>query len=392
MFGPHGDIVAFTLPILISVLSVPLLYAYVPAGEIPLWGYLSIVVFTDVAHVWSTLFRTYFNASEYTRRRALYSVLPVALFVLQVAIHWLFGEALFWTLIGYLAIYHFVKQQYGLLMVAQIRERNFRSLNRDKRLLYALALLPICVWHCDDSRTFDWFNRSDPFLFASWSDVATNTVLANVSGWDITPLLISYVAWIAVWLAFFSFMASDVLFSVRERKRFPIIRALILFYSGLTWSVGVLVNHKMIGLMFLNLFHAFPSFLIVFCSAMNSWRDPAESPAVHWRDAIGRFFTGSKSRFPLYMAFLLILGALEEFLWEIFVWRDYFDEIPYVSSFFSSDGQRVSLFNSCLVSGLILPQTVHYVLDMYIWKMRSPRGGPEENPGLKRALGIAPLE
>src|SRR5258707_14800445 len=45
-------------------------------GETPEWTWVSAVLFIDVAHVWSTSFRVYFDKAEFKRRFLVYMVVP----------------------------------------------------------------------------------------------------------------------------------------------------------------------------------------------------------------------------------------------------------------------------------------------------------------------------
>src|SRR5580704_14465822 len=85
--------------------------------ETPLWLWILLVLGIDVAHVYSSLFRTYFDKEEFKRRRTLYLVVPTICWLGGIAIYALFGATLFWSGIAYFAIYHFVRQQYGFLML-----------------------------------------------------------------------------------------------------------------------------------------------------------------------------------------------------------------------------------------------------------------------------------
>ena len=81
-------------------------------GETPAWTWISAVLFIDVAHVWSTSFRVYFDKAEFKRRFWLYIFVPIAGYVLSVALY-SEGSLTFWKVLAMLAVFHFVRQQYG---------------------------------------------------------------------------------------------------------------------------------------------------------------------------------------------------------------------------------------------------------------------------------------
>src|SRR4051812_18714066 len=55
-------------------------------GESPEWTWVSAVLLIDVAHVWSTSFRVYFDKAEFKRRVWLYAFFSVAGYVLSAAL------------------------------------------------------------------------------------------------------------------------------------------------------------------------------------------------------------------------------------------------------------------------------------------------------------------
>jgi hypothetical protein len=73
-----------------AVLSLVLLAIGSQAGllnsETPDWTWISAVLLIDVAHVWSTSFRVYFDKAEYKRRFWLYTFVPVAGYALGMAL------------------------------------------------------------------------------------------------------------------------------------------------------------------------------------------------------------------------------------------------------------------------------------------------------------------
>ena len=79
----------------------------------------------------------------------------------------------------------------------------------------------------------------------------------------------------------------------------------------------------------------------------------------------------------LFFAGIVILFAyIEEGLWDALVWR----ERGEVFSFFYFLAPLKNLHVFALVVPLLaLPQTVHYVLDAFIWKIRNPKMGIDIN-------------
>ncbi len=95
--------------------------------ESPDWTWVSAVLLIDVAHVWSTSFRVYFDAEEFKRRFWLYLLVPIFGYAVGVALY-SEGELTFWRALAIVAVFHFVRQQYG--WVALYR----RKLGRDGKV------------------------------------------------------------------------------------------------------------------------------------------------------------------------------------------------------------------------------------------------------------------
>ena len=400
VFSPVVDVVAFTAPIAAAVvLSIVAALTRAPHDGIPFSWYLLVVVAFDVAHVWTTLFMCYLDTAENNRRWWLYNGAPLVLWLVLVTLFHVGGEAVFWSSIGYFAIYHFAKQQYGLLALAKGRCRDFAdgvaTLAADRWWLFAGAWLPILSWHLDESRRFDWFNRDDLFVHkwlsrrvlkpavaalldvramcegerpfegsgieadgdaSSASSFTATTIVdqltnvfcgamkppdhchagghapasdstappsTSVVDWwqsvddttyyavaDAAHSLVTYVVYpaMAAYLAYLLFIKRP---AARRRKAaaaattveppvsggvspFRHLPTLLLVYTWISWGVGVLVNHRIVSLLFLNLFHAVPAYIIAFAVTHNRWklaRISNDTGTSTMLDLIGQFFT-----------------------------------------------------------------------------------------------------
>src|SRR4051812_45146327 len=108
LFSPRLDVGVFAGSALASaalVLAAPLLGV---GADTPLWAWAVLVLGIDVAHVWSTLFRVYFDGAELRRRALLYVGAPLFAWAAGVAAYSLSSGA-FWRLFAYAAAWHFVK-------------------------------------------------------------------------------------------------------------------------------------------------------------------------------------------------------------------------------------------------------------------------------------------
>ncbi|HYO73820.1 MAG TPA: hypothetical protein VEU33_47915, partial [Archangium sp.] len=102
LFGRGVDLTVFAGSALVSVALVLAAPALGAVGETPLWAWALFVVCVDVAHVWSTLFRTYLDGDELRRRPGLYVAAPLAAYVLGV-LAYLLSPGTFWRLFAYTA-------------------------------------------------------------------------------------------------------------------------------------------------------------------------------------------------------------------------------------------------------------------------------------------------
>ncbi|MCE7957996.1 MAG: choice-of-anchor D domain-containing protein, partial [Acidobacteria bacterium ACB2] len=160
-------------------------------GDAPPWLWLAAVVGVDVAHVWSTGWWVYADREELSRRRTLYLAVPAAAWATGVVLHSV-SAALFWRALAYLAVFHFVRQQYGWVALYRRKSgENEESLGElwrrlDAATIYACTVAPLVFWHASLPRSFHWFLPGD---FAAGLPGWTGTVAL----WVLAALLLSYV-------------------------------------------------------------------------------------------------------------------------------------------------------------------------------------------------------
>jgi hypothetical protein len=160
-----------------------------PGHDSPEWTWIVGVLLVDVAHVWSTAFIVYFDPAEWRRRKLLYSLTPVIAFLVGVAVYGFGGAGWFWRMIAYLAVFHFIRQQYGWVMMYRNRNGERDRLGRwiDIAAIYAATLYPLIVWHVDLPRAFWWMKPND--------------FVAGAPDWIATVALWLYLAIFAAYLA-----------------------------------------------------------------------------------------------------------------------------------------------------------------------------------------------
>lgn len=310
------------------------------AGGAPPWLWLLLVVGVDVSHVYSTVFRTYLDREELRKRRTLYTLAPLGAFVAGAMLYSM-GALVFWRALAYLAVFHFVRQQYGFMMLYARGERARPAWTRriDQGAIYMATLFPLAWWH-GAYRSFNWFVAGD-FVQIPLPQ------LGHAAGGIFALLLAAYAL-------------KEGYYCVKERA-FNAPKHLLLLGTALSWGVGIVVFDSDIAFTATNVIaHGVPYMALIWLYGRNQ-SGMQRTPYVH--RLIGGLF--SLKTLPLYIGFLFALAFVEEGLWDGLVWREhgaifgFFRGLPPVNA---------DYIMAWLVPLLSLPQVVHYVLDAFIWK------------------------
>ena len=325
-------------------------------GSLPPELWLLLVVAVDVAHVWSTGWKVYADPEEFASRRTLYLALPAIAFAAGVVAHSV-SPHLFWRLLAYSAVFHFVRQQYG--WVALYRRKNgeeaetgFPFARRlDAWTIYGATLAPLVWWHARLPRRFHWFLEGDfvPGLPPAFGPAA----LALFA-----PLLAAYV----------------VKELARARRGLPVSwgKNLVVASTASTWFLGIVVFDSDYAFSVTNvLVHGIPyvGVLRATCRARGENREAAgRAPSLADRAARNAL---------LFAAPLLAVAFLEEWGWDRLVWHENGQFFPGAAL------EPGTMLLSLVVPLLALPQATHYLLDAWIWRMKP------ENAGTASALGLA---
>ncbi len=328
-------------------------------SETPLLGWFVLVVAVDVAHVYSTLYRTYFDGAELRRRPVLYAAVPLFAWVAGVILYG-FGGGVFWRVLAYLAAYHFVRQQYGFLMLYKRRERGERRWERrlDQAMIYLATIYPLIYWHTHE-RVFSWFIDGD---FVSVD-------APYLHGFALTVYLTVIAAYVAKEVARF----------VRE-KRVNVPKNLLVFGTAASWYVGIVALDGDLAFTMTNVVaHGIPYVALI-------WAYGKKQAPRRERLGIARrtgAFWFSWRWLPAFVLVLVFFAYVEEGLWDALVWRDHelgfplFSWLPQLS-----DEALLTL----VVPLLAVPQATHYVLDGYIWRLRAVSPRLASRAGVQQAV------
>ncbi|MDP7035504.1 MAG: hypothetical protein QF752_13540 [Planctomycetota bacterium] len=314
-------------------------------GAVSPWAWFLVVVGIDVSHVYASLYRTYLDPEEFSRRRVHYLLTPLACWGGGVLLYGA-GSWVFWRVLAYLAVYHFLRQQFGFVMVYRHRagERGAFDRRLDKLTIYSAMLYPLVFWHADPERSFAWFLEGDFVELPLWT--------ARLAVWIYSAILGTFLLrQIQLWVG---------------GKSLNLGKIGIVLSTASVWYVGIVFLNSDFAFTVTNVVaHGVPYIALIWVYGRNKW---------------GRTETGWRRLFRptglvYFLGFLLLLGYLEEGLADLLVWHEH-------GMFFGSLPQ-VYLSNSMLtlvVPLLTVPQATHYILDAWIWKFDG------SNPDLREHL------
>lgn len=352
--SPSVDFVGFVLPVVIALSLMPVTKNL--GDKVPLTWHILIVVSVDVAHVYSTIYRTVLDSEATRLNGRLYFIAGPCLFLVTLFVNLFVGTWLGWSLLAYYAMFHFAKQPFGLICIykARYNERNSFDHSLDYWTCMAAAGIPTLLWHAGEFQSFEaWFGAKDVQLFQ------LPTILAR-------PLWFLYALIPALWLC-------RVLQRCLSGKRLNLGKCWLMFAQYFTWYMGLSSDSTCLSLSFINLFHGFASTILVHFVVQERFRQwRKEKPnTMGLRDQMCEFFVSSAW---ISVALLIVLAMVEEFLWDLLVNQEY------LPKFFGKLPELSVTQDAIATSALMMPQLSHYFLDGFIWKMA------RQNPGLREAL------
>jgi hypothetical protein len=307
---------------------------YRSTAQMPLLAWVGLVVLIDVAHVYGTLFQTYFDPRRRQERRTLLWVVPVMCYAAGVALHSV-GGMVFWRGLTYLAVFHFIRQQYGFLRLYGRGEPALPGQWVATALIYYATIYPLLYWHFSPGRNFNWFVDGD-FVQMDW------------------PLgrLVATVLYAGL-IAAYTIREGYVYYRIRTLN---LPRNLLLGGTLVSWYAGIVWFNGDVAFTLLNVVsHGIPYLALVWSGGPSS---PTTRPPRRgaWAGPYGLL---------VFLGLIALFAFIEEGLWDGLVWREHstvfgwFQQLPLM-------GNATVL--KWLVPLLALPQSTHYVLDGFIWR------------------------
>jgi len=342
LFSAPIDIAVFGGTAAAALVLVALARSLGIGSESPEWSWITGVLLVDVAHVWSTAFVVYLDPVELRRRPALYGLTPVAAYLAGVALY-AWGAGPFWRVIAYLAVFHFVRQQYGWVMLYRARNGEHDRLGRllDGATVYAATLYPLLWWHAHLPRGFAWMREGD---FVSLS---VPSWLVHAAGVIYAGLLAAYVV--------------RALVQLGRRESVSWGKHLIVTTTAACWYVGIVSTNTDFTFTVTNVFiHGVPYMVLVYSYARSAAREAPRGPAAK---VLARGVVA-------FLATLWLVAYGEELLWDRGLWHD--------REWLFGSGFDVGEVGAMILAPLLaVPQLTHYVLDAFLWRRSANPRLPE---------------
>lgn len=299
------------------------------------YTWLFLIVFIDVAHVYATIFKTYLVPGEFRARKKLLLLLPAVSFMAGFIL-FLFGSRVFWTVLAYVAVFHFIRQQYGFMRLYSRYDPKTRLGSLiDNVVIYSAAGYPMLYWFIGPERHFSWFMPNE---FFRWE----NPLALQWATYLYTAIILLYLA--------------RVIRCYKKTGFFNIPKNAVVAGTALSWYFGIVYFNNDIIFSLLNVVsHGVPYIGLIYLREL-------------WGGGERLIVPFKKMQLPLlgfcYISILLLLAFSEEYLWEITVWNEHF----------TAPGIGFDGLHFLLVPLLAMPQLTHYLLDGFIWKGNKKAG------------------
>jgi hypothetical protein len=244
------------------------------------------------------------------------------------------GALVFWRVLAYLAVFHFVRQQYGWVALYRARagERSRAGRVVDACAIYACTLYPLIYWHTHLPRRFFWFLRGDFAALPALIDRVSRPLYA-----------VSLTAY-----------AARSLFAWARGAGNP-GKDIVVVTTAACWYVGIVATNADYAFTVTNvLIHGIPYLALVY------FHGRARLAEKGGQGAYGFFRYGPAA----FLAVLWIIAYVEELFWDRGVWHD--------RQWFFGASWDIGRWKLVLVPLLALPQLTHYILDGFIWRRRDP--------------------
>ena len=302
--------------------------------ESPDWTWITAVLLIDVAHVWSTSFRVYFDTEELKRRLWLYVIVPVAAYAVGVALY-SEGELTFWRMLAIVAVFHFVRQQYGWVALyrRKLGETEVWTWWIDAAAVYLATVYPLAFWMTSLPRNFNWFVANDFILL---------------------PAIVHDIVFPLYVLALVAYFTKSI-YLYFSTGFLNLGKDIVVATTAVCWYVGIVAFNSDYAFTVTNvIIHGVPYFALIWFYAKTR------------RETGNRVYRTLSHNWLIFLATLWALAYIEELFWARGVWHER-------QWLFGSDWDLTE-WKMWLVPLLAVPQLTHYILDGFIWRRRGNSG------------------
>lgn len=344
LFSRNADLSLLFLPVWILWIVMISFSETLQGLELPIWAWVIFILGIDVSHVWSSLFRSYADKSEFRAHSKLLILAPIVVFTLSVlllniSVLW------FWRIMAYLAIFHFIKQQYGFTALYQYKTGGKpKQWISDKAIVYIATIYPVLYWHFNSEATFNWFVTDDFLPVRQFFQVGTAPILMvflNVLYWGTIAF---WVYQEVRWLRKGAGSLGKIFWVVTTAVNWWF--GIVYYNSDVIFSVSNVVAH---GIPYLALIY----FYRVRKTHVLEKKEMSFARRFRWLGIL--------------LVTVGIAAFVEEYFWDMLIYREHgsFFEVIYPYEISQVTGSWGLIIAMAL---LALPQQVHYVMDGFIWK------------------------
>lgn len=312
-----------------------------PDGAENEWVWFALVLCVDVGHVYSTIYRTYFDKEIISRNKTFFYLSPLLIYIVGVVMHSI-SPLLFWRAMAYLAVFHFVRQQYGFMRLYTRNEEKGISTRIDALMIYASTLYPLLYWHFSGKQLFNWFVEGDFVYFNSPAIIPFFTVI--------------YLAIVVIYIG-----KELRMFYLAKNLNVP--KNMLIAGTALSWYFGIVYFKGDLTFTLLNVVsHGIPYYALVWAHGRK--KSSAAAPqSFQWLRKVFQ-----PRNVVIYIGILLLLAYAEEMIWDGFIWKEHFSIFPTSASLPDITGDKMLM--SLCIPLFALPQLLHYFIDGFIWKIR----------------------
>jgi hypothetical protein len=299
-----------------------------------------LVLGIDVSHVYSTIFRTYLEPATFQKHKTKLILVPVIIWFIGMMLYSI-GSIIFWRTLAYLAVFHFIRQQYGFLRIYTAKETKPKWFKKmETVIIYMITGIPMLIWHFSADRSFVWFMKSDFFIHS------------------FNPI-IPYLQYLLFSVAII-YSVSEMIF-ILKTKTYNMAKYLLLSGTFITWYFGIVYfNSDLIFTLFNVVSHGVPYIALIwfYGKKKNVIKKTWYSFIFSWKGMI------------IYITIIFLLAYTEEGLWNSLVWKEHdaffslFNKIPQLDS---------TYWYKIVIPLLSVPQISHYIIDGFIWKIKNDK-------------------